>query len=318
MSKIIDPTAYELIFDTGEEIIRDSIAGQSSEIGIEMVSKLCKDFEKQLVTDSLDRDAQMVRDQSDPDTVTKNDYFYISKIYEAYVQSSQEQGEEPLLFLNWFERQRLQETDFLAWLTDEKISDDVDFNSTHPLDIELPNPIKFDGWMNLIWTPIDLFYIPEEYSPLECRHIYNIDYIYNDKKWPIMSGNLLRDLKEAGDFQHRYYPIEVIDFTLAHASKIARSGRSFIGYQIVQTLDNIDIFDWEKSQYTKHESLDGQIQSAEKVFLKKTTAPLPSLFRISAYPSKLFISTAAKDIIDQNNYYRGLRLTPVDENYKIY
>jgi hypothetical protein len=318
MSEILAPTAYELRFDTGEKIIRDSIAEQSSEIGMEMVSKLCKDFEKQLVTDSLDRDAQMARDQSDPDTVAKNDYFYISKIYEAYVQSSQEQGQEPLLFLEWFERQRLQETDFLAWLADERISDDVDFNSTLPLDIELSDSIKFDGWMNLIWTPIDLFYIPEEFSPLECRHIYNIDYIYNDKKWPIMAGNLLRDLKEAGDFQHQCYPIEVIDFTLAHASKTARSGRSFIGYQIVQTLENLDIFDWEKSQYTKHPSSDGQIQSAEKVVLKKMTTSLPSLFRISAYPSKLFISAAAKDKIDQNNCYRGLRLTSVDEEYKIY
>jgi hypothetical protein len=318
MSEIIAPTAYELRFDTGEEIIRDSIAEQSFEIGMEMVAKLCQDFEKQLVTDSLDRDAQMTRDQSDPDTVAKNDYFYISKIYDVYVQSALEQGSEPLLFLNWFERQRLQETDFLAWLTDEIISDNLDFNSTHPLDIELTDLIKFDGWMNLIWTPIDLFYIPEEFSPLECRHIYNIDYIYNDKKWPIMSGNLLRDLKEAGDFQHRSYPIEVIDFTLAHASKTARSGRSFIGYQIVQTLESLDIFDWNKSKYIKHESVDGCIQSAEKVILKETGIPLPPLFRISAYPSKLFISLAAKEKIDENHYYRGLRLTPIDEKYKVY
>jgi hypothetical protein len=317
MSKNLDPTAYELRFDTGEEIIRDSIAEQSSQIGMEMVSKLCKDFENQLIEDSLDRDAQMAYDQSEPSKVAKNDYFYISKIYEAYVQSSQEQEKEPLIFLEWFERQRLQEIDFLAWLTDERISDDVDFNSTHPLDTELPNPIKFDGWMNLIWTPIDLFYIPEEFSPLECRHIYYINYIYNNKKWPIMSGSLLRDLKEVGEFQHRHYPIEVTDFTLAHASKTAKSGRSFIGYQIVQTLENLDIFDWNKSQYTKHPSLDGQIQSAEKVVLKKMTAP-PPLFRISAYPSKLFVSATAKDKIDQNDFYRGLRFTPVDEKYQIY
>jgi hypothetical protein len=318
MSKILAPPAYELRFDTGEEIIRDSITEQSSQIGMEMVSKLCKDFEKQLIADSLDRDAQMAYDQSESSKVAKNDYFYISKIYEEYVRNSQEQRKEPLIFLEWFERQRLQETDFLAWLIDERISTDIDFNSTDSLDIALPEPIKFDGWMNLIWTPIDLFYVPEEFSPLECRHIYNIDYIYNDKKWPIMSPVLLQDLKEIGDFNHQCYPIEVIDFTLAHASKTARSGRSFIGYQIVQTLESLDIFDWEKSQYTKHESLDSQIQSAEKVFFKKKKASLPSLFRISAYPSKLFISTAAKNIIDQNNCYRGLKLIPVDENYKIY
>jgi hypothetical protein len=116
MKKTLMPTAYELRFDTGEEIIRDSIAEQLPTIGMEVLVKLCKDFEKKLITDSLDRNEQMIRDQSEPDTVTKNDYFYISKIYEAYVQSSQEQGEEPLLFLNWFERQRLQETDFLAWM----------------------------------------------------------------------------------------------------------------------------------------------------------------------------------------------------------
>jgi hypothetical protein len=317
MKETLAPTAYELRFDSGEEIIKDSLAEQQSEIGMAMIVKLCRDFGKQLVADGLDRNARIAREQ-ESGVVTNNDYFYISKIYEAYVQNFQNQEKDPLLFLEWFERQRLQETDFLAWLADEEISDDMDFNSTHPVELALPNPIKFDGWMNLIWTPIDLFYIPEEFSPLECRHIYNIDYIYNDKKWPIMSGNMLRDLKEVGDFQHRCYPIEVTDFTLAHASKTARSGRSFIGYQIVQTLENLDIFDWEKSQYIKQESSDNCIQSAEKVILKKTDQALPPLFRISAYPSKLFVSAIAKEKITENRYYRGLRFTPVDEEYKIY
>jgi hypothetical protein len=319
MKKISSPIAYELRFDTGEEIIRDSIGEQLSEIGIKMAVKLCKDFEQQLITDSLDRDVQMTREWSEPGTVAKNDYFYIFKTYEKFVQNAQEQGEEPLLFRRWFEMHRLQENDFLAWLVDERIPSDLDFNSTQPLDMAVPDLIKFDGWMNLIWSPIDLFYIPNEFSPLECSTTrYTINYVYNNKKWPIMSDRLLEDLTMAGEFQHRCYPIEVIDYTLAHASKTARSGRSSVGYQIVQTLECLDIFDWEKSQYTKHESLDNQIQSAEKVVLKKITTPLPSLFRISAYPSKLFVSDAVKKTTERNDYYGGVKFTPIDEEYKIY
>jgi hypothetical protein len=303
------PIAYELRFDTGAEIMKDVLANQAAELSPAAISKLYQNLTEKLLQESNERDARLAASQPSG-RLPKNHYFYFSKTYEQY---AAEKGSDALLFVDWYDRQRLEETDFLAWLADKNLSPAIDFNTTNPIDTPIPNPILFDGWMSLIWSPIDISYVFSDWS---APVYWNIDYIYNDKNWPILSRHMCRVLQGIKEFQHQVYPIEIHDYTLAHASTTDRTGRAVEGYAIVQTLENLDIFDWEKSQYIPHSSLSNQIQSATQVILKTPAAGLPPLFRLTAYPQKLFVSAAAQAVLEGD--IRGARFTPIDENYRIY
>jgi hypothetical protein len=309
--------AYELKFDTGEEIIKDTLANQVQQLGSKKIAELFQNLENKLAKESRQRNEKMAPSSSE--VLPRNHYFYYSKAYEQYRLQCEGQGDEALIFLQWVEMQRLEDSDFQAWLADDQLPTHTDFNSLQLLKDDIPNPIKFDGWISLFWWPIDLWYVFTDWA-LDRQGI--VHYIYNEQRWPIMSERMLHHLRQLGDFQHQSYPIEIADFTLAHASTTARTGRVCTSYSIVQTLENLDIFDWEKSQYVEHIALENRIQSATKVVLKKPADALPPLFRISAYPSKLFVSAAVVQQIESETYshiqYTGARFTPIDENYQLF
>jgi hypothetical protein len=307
--------AYELKFDTGEEIIKDTLADQIMQLGSEKVAELFKRLENKLAQESSQRTERI--SSSSPEDLPKNHYFYYSKKYEQYIYQCEEQEKHPLVFLDWICMKRLEETDFHAWLADDRLPSDTDFCSAQILESEIPNPIQFDGWISLLWWPIDIWYVFTEWGVQDKDVVH---YVYNEQRWPVMSETMLHNLREVGDFRYEAYPIEIADFTLAHASTTSRTGRVCTSYSIVQTLEILDVFDWEKSQYVKHPSIENRIQSATKLVLQEPSNGLPPLFRLSAYPSKLFVSATVVLQSETYNYikYTGARFTPVDETYQLF
>jgi hypothetical protein len=53
-------------------------------------------------------------------------------------------------------------------------------------------------------------------------------------------------------------------------------------------------FDWENSVYEPHPRLPNRVYSIDKLVLKRTNDNYSPLFRLSAYPSKLFVSGKAR------------------------
>jgi hypothetical protein len=68
---------------------------------------------------------------------------------------------------------------------------------------------------------------------------------------------------------------------------------------IVQTLEFLDIFDWEKSDYTQSEfNKERNSPGIVNAFvLKDTEFDLPPLFRLTTSPTRLFISSEARDAL---------------------
>jgi hypothetical protein len=110
-----------------------------------------------------------------------------------------------------------------------------------------------------------------------------IDYPYTDVRWPIMSKRMLETLLSVGDFNHRAYPLvmvdcEVIDY--AEDSSPIKSSIEYHNFFVVQILEDLDIFDWDNSVYTRDSEAPQVLDSVQKLALKEPAGGFPPLFRV--------------------------------------
>jgi hypothetical protein len=158
----------------------------------------------------------------------------------------------------------------------------------YEVEVDIPNPIVFGAWFEFI-----------EY----------LDYPCTFQDWPIMSPKMLETIRSAGDFQHCTYPTLMEDIQLIYGSD-QLTGKRKDDFLIVQTLEFLDAYDWEKSEYT----IDGKETRFTKMVLKE---PIPSLFRLVGSETELYVSAAAKEALEAFGTARGVDFTPIDEEYKM-
>jgi proteasome lid subunit RPN8/RPN11 len=129
------------------------------------------------------------------------------------------------------------------------------------------------------------------------------DYPYNDVDWPIMSKRMLEVLQSVGDFAHKDYPIVI---TNAEEGEERKYDSERYDYVVIQLLEALDVFDWEKSIYHRDPEPPHFLSSLdiEKVVLKKPEGGFPPLFCLddsapnASLPSDLYLSAKAKQALD--------------------
>jgi hypothetical protein len=188
---------------------------------------------------------------------------------------------------------------FDAWL-DQGAFPDVDIQFCFPpspgynvycqgsTKINLPVPVPFVGL---------IAYLPD------------LDYPYNDQNWPIISPGMLEVLESVGDFRHSVYPTIINDSSTDDPPGVNES------FLILQTLEFLDAFDFDKSEYILRSEVKSLVDEASKVVLKEPPNGFPPIFRLNAMKSSLFVSSAAKEALETAGRDRGIDFIPVDENY---
>jgi hypothetical protein len=157
--------------------------------------------------------------------------------------------------------------------------------------INVPTPVPFVGL--ILYLPV-------------------LDYPYNDKDWPMVSPGMLEVLESVGDFKHNVYPTIINDASTDDPPGVNES------FLILQTLEFLDAFDFDKSEYVMDTELDGRVDEANKVVLKEPLGGLPPVFRLNVKKSLLFVSAAAKEALEKSGKCGGAEFTPVDEDYHWY
>ena len=146
----------------------------------------------------------------------------------------------------------------------------------HPL-ITLPENTEFEGWEFLL---------------------KNSDYPYNRERFPIMSQRMLDVLLGVKDFPHQAISIEIEDVKAIWSESekdYVRSGIINRDYVLVQLLEHQDIFDFEKSEYTRSDASPKFARHVRQLYVREPEDGFPPLFRVSAMLSTiLFVSEEAK------------------------
>ena len=179
---------------------------------------------------------------------------------------------DPAFILFW-DTSRVGDEGVTANLVEFSGSDDV-IGWIHTRHIETPDPVYFEA---------------------RVETIREVDYPDNDVNWPIMSARM-RKLLLTDTVEHRLIPVSFLDDMVPTAERFEngkpRTGVAIEGFAAVQLLRPIDAFDMQHSEYTPHRKLPGRVQKVKRLVLKDI--PLPPLFRLSAFPSRLLISHRAR------------------------
>jgi hypothetical protein len=143
---------------------------------------------------------------------------------------------------------------------------------------------------------------------LDSFHALDTDCIYSKK--------MIDTLLSVRDFKHHMYPIAVLE---EGAIKFQRNPNGYKApkpYEdpqsfkkkslredllIFQTLEFLDVFDWEKSDYRQSE-LSKEVGSPGRVneyVFKEPSGGFPPLFRLVNDPITLFISAEARDALNK-------------------
>jgi hypothetical protein len=140
-------------------------------------------------------------------------------------------------------------------------------------------------------------------------YLLDLDYPYNDHNWPIVSPGMLEALKSVGDFRHNTYSTIIDDASNDDPPGVNES------FLILQTLEFLDAFDLDKSEYVMDSEVKGYVYKVSKMVLKEPLEGFPPMFRLNVRKDLLFVSAAAKEALEAAGADRGIDFIPVDENY---
>lgn len=174
--------------------------------------------------------------------------------------------------------------------------------------VPFPGSANVAGWK--LTRPID---VPDRiYFEANVETVRQVDYPDNNVNWPIMSRRM-RGVLLPGAPRHRVISIIMLDDTVPTADRFVedrpRPGVAVEGFAAVQLLERTDAMDMERSVYTLDEDIPGCARDVQKLVLKDM--PLPPLFRLAAYPSPLFVSSAAREHLERAAI-KGITLLPLD------
>ena len=163
-----------------------------------------------------------------------------------------------------------------------------------------------------------IFYKPEminSFSEIAMEGLMSdfeeIDYLHTEPRLPIMSKRMLSVLRSVGDFPHQAIPVTIRDMQMASGSFTERSGRVNNDYVAVQLLEQLNIFDREKSVYKPRSSNPNAIGRIRKLVLKVPEEGLPPIFRITDNRTYLYVSPEAKAALEEAEI-TGIRFVDIN------
>jgi hypothetical protein len=164
--------------------------------------------------------------------------------------------------------------------------------------------VPFDGSDRIAgWITARPITVPERiFFEANVETLKTIDFPINDRNWPIMSRRMIAALEGVGDFAHRLIPVIMLDDTVPTKARLdaggnPRPGVAVEGFAAVQITHYTDAFDWERSEYVKHETLKDRVFKVDKLVLKDV--PVPPLFRLSALPGLRLVSAAGRAALEK-------------------
>jgi hypothetical protein len=196
--------------------------------------------------------------------------------------------------------------EYNAWLIDFPGQENVCFTILSPPSAEVYFPVG-NGRYGTLPNPV-LFEALNEV-------LNKIDYIYNDRRWPLISKRMLHTLLSVRHFPHRTFPVEMLDAPVGQDKDghwYPFSGIVNHDFVIFQLLSREDVFDWERSDYLPHSKLIGRVQRARKIVLIESEEGLPPIFQLSAFEYRLFVSHAGKVALEAANI-TGARFIPIEK-----
>lgn len=192
----------------------------------------------------------------------------------------------------------------------------LDRDTSHLVDLDKDAwLIKFEGSRNIHFALLKDYKLP---SIIRFDAVFETlnqtDFPINDVVWPIMSRRMLNTLLDIEQFPHRAIPVvmencRVISYQNDKPVKSAEENNDFV---IVQLLNHLEVFNWEKSVYEVDPSFPDCLESIDKLVLNEPSRGFPPLFRISASPTPLFISEKAFIAFQENNI-KGLKFIKIEE-----
>jgi hypothetical protein len=155
----------------------------------------------------------------------------------------------------------------------------------------------------------DLLPLPDPvffYQKKARSYFDNLDSLYAAERCPIFSQRMIDVLLSVRDFRYRKYPIAVLKDRgdedpyqdIEKFKKLSLRDDLFI----FQTLEFLDVFDWEKSEYTQTDLSRelGEPGYVRKFILKTPHNGFPPLFRLNFIGSaRLFISWEAREALKE-------------------
>ena len=162
------------------------------------------------------------------------------------------------------------------------------------------------------------FYKPEPINSIrEIRmeglmyHFEGIDYLYTRPDLPVMSKQMLSVLRSVRDFSHQVIPVSIEDTEVTSSSFPESSGKVSNDYVAVQLLEQLNIFDREKSIYEPNFINPDKVGRIEKLVLKVPEEGLPPIFRITDNRTYLYVSPEAKTALEEAEI-TGIRFVRID------
>lgn len=161
--------------------------------------------------------------------------------------------------------------------------------------------LKFPNWENTLGLTLtdDYVLLPQKvFFEANFKTINSTDFPYNSVRWPIMSRRMLKTFLLTGNFSHKAIPIIMVNDAVMSKDRytkngIANSGVENYDFFAVQLLKHIEALDHENSVCEiDEESL--LVIDVEYLVLKKPQEGFPPLFRLSEYPSPLFVSSSGR------------------------
>jgi hypothetical protein len=157
--------------------------------------------------------------------------------------------------------------------------------------------------------------VPTFFYQYECKNYLNkLDSLYALEGCPIFSQRMIDILLSVSEFAYKKYPIAVLkeqgDFNPYEDIEKFKDLSLRSDLFIFQTLEHLDIFDWEKSnyeqdEYEKEQNIPGYIRG---FVLKTPEGGFPPLFRLPFKTSKLFVSREAREALKKEKA-KGISFT---------
>jgi len=163
-------------------------------------------------------------------------------------------------------------------------------------------------------------------KPVEFLANFNVvknesDYPIVDYDIEVMSDEMVNVLKKVGQFSHILYPTLIVDDTFLK-NKYDSEGNLLPdvpllkNFNIVQLLDILQVFDFEKSEFKPLRSNPKFPGIVKKMVIKEPVKGLPPIFRMLEKPASVFLSEAAKQALEANNIkgcvFEEVEVTPYE------
>jgi hypothetical protein len=178
---------------------------------------------------------------------------------------------------------------------------------------------EFPAWEYVqiaFWQPQPITGLPKRIAfDATYETLDQMDLLYNNAQWPIMSQQMLNTLLSVGEFPHQAIPLVMVDDEMKYSKELnddVLTGRESDDFIALQLLEHRDLFDWEQSVYQRNSLNPNLLNSLDKLILQSPETGYPPIFRVTSLPRRLFVSAQARTLLEAAGL-QGMKFVPLEE-----